>query len=402
MASINKRPNGTWRARYRDDGGREHARHFRRKTDAQAWIDEQTAKLVAGAHVTPRQARTTVGEWCDTWIEGYRGHRPTTVRQAEVHITRIRAEFGTRRLSDVRPSHVRTWCANLAAEGLADSYVYALHARLSQLFADAVHDGLVAKSPCSRRTSPAAGKQRAYVATTEQVWALHDAMPEHLRAAVLLGAFAGLRLAEACGLRVDDVDFMRGIVTPAVQYPAEPLKSETSQSSIPVGRSMALELAAHVQRHPSADGSVLIDQLGRQLAPWTLERAMRAARSGHRETLGGAHAKNCSGCLVPGLPADFRFHDLRHYFASLLIASGADVKVVQSRVRHASAKTTLDTYGHLWPDSEERTAAAIDAALAARTRSDEKRTAEDDEGPPTTSSADLRADSLRTAGGPTT
>ena len=78
------------------------------------------------------------------------------------------------------------------------------------------------------------------------------------------------------------------------------------------------------------------------------------------------------------------------------------MKVVQSRVRHASAKTTLDTYGHLWPDSEERTAAAIDAALAARTRSDEKRTAEDDEGPPTTSSADLRADSLRTAGGPTT
>ncbi|MGI8954861.1 MAG: tyrosine-type recombinase/integrase [Nocardioidaceae bacterium] len=402
MASINKRPNGTWRARYRDDGGREHARHFRRKTDAQAWIDEQTAKLVAGAHVTPRLARTTVGEWCDTWIEGYRGHRPTTVRQAEVHITRIRAEFGTRRLSDVRPSHVRTWCANLAAEGLADSYVYALHARLSQLFADAVHDGLVAKSPCSRRTSPAAGKQRAYVATTEQVWALHDAMPEHLRAAVLLGAFAGLRLAEACGLRVTDVDFMRGLVTPAVQYRAEPLKSETSQTSIPVGQSMAIELSAHVQRHPSADGSVLIDQLGRQLAPWTLERAMRAARSGHVKGLGRGHAQECAGCLVPGLPADFRFHDLRHYFASLLIASGADVKVVQARVRHASAKTTLDTYGHLWPDSEERTAAAIDAALAARTRSDEKRTAEDDEGPPTASSADLRADSLRTAGGPTT
>ena len=44
-------------------------------------------------------------------------------------------------LSAVRPSHVRTWCFQLAAEGLADSYVYALHARLSQLYADAVHDG---------------------------------------------------------------------------------------------------------------------------------------------------------------------------------------------------------------------------------------------------------------------
>ena len=65
-------------------------------------------------------------------------------------------------------------------------------------------------------------------------------MPEHLRAAVLLGAFAGLRLAEACGLRVTDVDFMRGIVSPAVQYPAEPLKSETSRTAVPIPASLAL------------------------------------------------------------------------------------------------------------------------------------------------------------------
>ncbi len=70
---------------------------------------------------------------------------------------------------------------------------------------------------------------------------------------------------------------------------------------------------------------------------------------------------------VQDLPAGFRFHDLRHYLASLLIASDADVKVVQARLRHASAKTTLDTYGHLWPDSDESTRAAIDAVLVART-----------------------------------
>jgi integrase len=69
---------------------------------------------------------------------------------------------------------------------------------------------------------------------------------------------------------------------------------------------------------------------------------------------------------VPGLPAGFRFHDLRHYFASLLIASGADIKTVQARVRHASAKTTLDTYGHLWPDRDESTRAAVEAVFAER------------------------------------
>jgi len=354
MASIKRHDNGRWRARYYDAEGKQHARHFSRRADAQMWIDEQTAKLVTGTHIAPRQARVTVGEWCDTWLEGYRGNRASTVRQAEVHLARIRAAFGSMQLGAVRPSHVRTWCAQLAAEGLADSYIYALHARLAQLYSDAVHDGLVAKSPCSRRTSPTSGKQRAYVATTEQVWALHDAVPMHLKPAVLLGAFAGLRLAEACGLRVSDVDFMRGVIVPAVQYPAEPLKTETSRTPIPIPQSLALVLSAHVVRFGAE--TLLVNEYGRQLGPWALERAVRSARA-----------------TVPGLPPTFRFHDFRHYFASLLIASGADVKVVQARLRHASAKTTLDTYGHLWPDSDDSTRAAIDAAMAAR--EDKTRTA---------------------------
>jgi hypothetical protein len=51
---------------------------------------------------------------------------------------------------------------------------------------------------------------------------------------------------------------------------------------------------------------------------------------------------------------------------SLLIASGADVKVVQARLRHASAETTLDTYGHLWPDADESARGAVGVVLAAR------------------------------------
>jgi len=53
----------------------------------------------------------------------------------------------------------------------------------------------------------------------------------------------------------------------------------------------------------------------------------------------------------------------------MLIASGTDVKVVQARWRHASAKTTLDVYGHLWPDSDDSTRAATDAVFFARQQS---------------------------------
>ena len=57
------------------------------------------------------------------------------------------------------------------------------------------------------------------------------------------------------------------------------------------------------------------------------------------------------------------FHDLRHYYASLLIRHGESVKTVQRRLGHATAAETLDTYAHLWPGSEDRTRAAIDAVL---------------------------------------
>jgi integrase len=230
--------------------------------------------------------------------------------------------------------HDKAWTAKLKADGYGDSYVYALHGRFSQIMADAVHDGILAKNPCSRRTSPGAGKQRPYCATTEQIWSLYDVFPAHLRPAILLGAFVGLRTAEGCGLRTSD--FMRGIVTPAVQWPAQPLKSETSKAPVPIPSELALQLSAAVAE--TRTDWIATDGLGGQASPWQVDRAMRTARK-----------------KIPGLPADFRFHDLRHYLAGLLIADGADVKVAQARLRHDSAKTTLDTYGHLWPDADEST-----------------------------------------------
>jgi integrase len=64
-----------------------------------------------------------------------------------------------------------------------------------------------------------------------------------------------------------------------------------------------------------------------------------------------------------GLPAGTGFHALRHYYARLLIRHGESVKTVQSRLGHASAVETLDTYSPLWPDSDDRTRDAIDSVL---------------------------------------
>src|SRR5271165_6578895 len=60
------------------------------------------------------------------------------------------------------------------------------------------------------------------------------------------------------------------------------------------------------------------------------------------------------------------FHSLRHFYVSLLIRHGESVKVVQVRLGHASAAETLDTYSPHWPDSEDRTRAALDEVLGPR------------------------------------
>ena len=146
---------------------------------------------------------------------------------------------------------------------------------------------------------------------------------------------------------MSDIDFMRGVVSPVQQYPADPLKTECPRAPIPIPASMTLVFSAHVKQFSTE--WLMTDESGTQTGPWQLQRAFRAARA-----------------AVDDLPPGFRLHDLRHFYAALLISAGLDVKVVQSRLRHASAKTTLDPYAHLCPDSDDSTRAAIDGVITAR------------------------------------
>lgn len=157
-------------------------------------------------------------------------------------------------------------------------------------------------------------------------------------------------------LRVVDVDFMRGVITPAIQYPAEPLKTEISKTAVPI----PTELSVMLNRNPNQLGSetIVAAEHGKSMAPYTFETRFREARE-----------------KIEGLPKGFRFHDLRHYFASLLISQGLDVKVVQMRLRHASAKTTLDTYSHMWPDKDEASRVAVAEVLKERLINAEKQAA---------------------------
>lgn len=114
--SIKQRPNGVWRARYRDEDGKEHARHFRTRTEAKRWLQDVTASLVRGDYVDPSRAEMTVGEWCEKWFAGYGGNKPSTVKQARTHVKRIEARFGRKKLRSIKPSDINEWTAALHQE----------------------------------------------------------------------------------------------------------------------------------------------------------------------------------------------------------------------------------------------------------------------------------------------
>lgn len=108
MASIGpKRPDGTYRARYRDAAGREHAKHFARKVDAQRWLDQVTASIVRGDYVDPREGRITLRADAGGWRKTLVG-RPATLSIVDNALDRhILPKLGDRSLATLRRSDVQ-------------------------------------------------------------------------------------------------------------------------------------------------------------------------------------------------------------------------------------------------------------------------------------------------------
>lgn len=356
MASVARRPNGQWRARYRGPDGREVARHFPRKLDAQRWLDETTAALVTGQYVDPRAGRVTLREYAETWRRA-QVHRPSTQAHTETMLRRhTYPHLGDRPLASILPSDVQAWVKRLSTT-LEPSTVGVVHGIVSGIFRAAVRDRRIVASPCESTKLPKVTPARVEPLGTDVVRRLELAAPPRWRAAVTLAAGTGMRNGEVLGLTVDRVDFLRRtvhvdrqLVEVAGQAPTlAPPKTPASVRTIPLPQVVVAALAAHLAAYPaSAGGLVFPDDDGSPMR--------RTAFS--RRVWGPARR-------AAGVSAAVKFHELRHYYASLLIRHGESVKTVQARLGHASAAETLDTYSHLWPDSDDRTREAIDAVLGA-------------------------------------
>src|SRR4051812_48984765 len=116
MASIAKRPDGRYRARYRDDAGKEHARHFNRKVDAQRWLDEVTASVITGQYVDPRAGRITFATYYAQW-KPRQIWQTTTLKAMDLAARSV--TFADLPLGRLRRSHIESWVKDMTLRGLA-------------------------------------------------------------------------------------------------------------------------------------------------------------------------------------------------------------------------------------------------------------------------------------------
>lgn len=352
-SNIARRANGKWRARYRDSRGQEHARHFDRKVDAKKWLDEITSQVVTGTYVDPNAGKITFKEYAEQWRVVQMHRQSTAVRTESILRNHAYPAFGHLEISEIRPGDIQAWVKKLLSgkRPLSASTVANLHGVVSGIFKDAVRDKRLRENPCAGTRLPRVRRAHLIPLETKQVWAIHGAVPERYQAMITLSAGSGMRQGEVFGLTADRVDFLRKTVRVDRQlvYLAgkEPFlgdpKTHASVRTIPLPDFVIEALARHIKEFGAGPtGLLFVDEKGEPL------RRNRFSVHVWRPAVKAA-----------GAPRDTGFHDLRHYYASLLIRHGCSIKVVQARLGHATAAETLDTYAHLWPDSDDQTREAI-------------------------------------------
>ena len=159
MVSIAKRPDGRWRARYRDPEGKQVAKHFHRKTDAERWLIDQHNRLNRGEWTDPELSRITVDQWAPTWLASKGALKARTTSGYEsLWRTVVKPRWGAVRLDRITYAEVVRWVAGLNAKGMSPSRVGQALFSFKQILDLAILDGRLTRNVAKPVKPPRRGK----------------------------------------------------------------------------------------------------------------------------------------------------------------------------------------------------------------------------------------------------
>lgn len=362
MASIDKRANGRWLARWREyPGGPQKTKQFARKVDAERFLVDVEHRLMTGTYTPPAAGQVTVAAYAAEWLTR-RTWAPLTreriERELRLHIV---PTLGQRPLASLRRAHVEEWAKTLRrahveagkdAMPLAASSVNAAFRTLRAMLGAAVDDDRIPRNPATGAKVPIGADAPFVPLTAVEVRAVAHGAVEHVRAAVVLAAGTGLRQGELFGLVGDRVDFLRRelrvdqqLLSPDVGPPVlGPPKSRRSYRTIVLSDLVLDVLSAHMAMFGTGEHGLLFHADGSPIGRAPAWRLIHQATS------------------AAGLDGR-AWHDLRHHHASDLLSKGVNPAKVAERLGH-DLKTLLTTYAHAMPKDDDRVRSIVDATLA--------------------------------------
>jgi integrase len=354
-----------WTATYTDQAGKRRARSFDRKRDAEAFHATVSVDLRRGIHIPDSQS-ILVAEAARIWLDACEttGLEPTTIAAYRQHVDlHIIPLLGGVKLSALSVPMVRAF-EDALRKDRSPAMVRKVRSSLGSILAEAQERGLVAQNVVrslrvrrhgrDARADTRNGKFKIGVdiPSPKEVRAIIAALEGRWRPLFLTAMFTGLRASELRGLRWGDVDLKRSELH--VRQRADRfnkmgrLKSGAGERTVPLPPLVINTLREHRLICPKGElGLVFPNGRGR------IENMSNIVRRGLHPTMIAAGVVDRDGrAKYTGL------HAFRHFYASWCINRRVDgglelpLKVVQARLGHASIQMTADTYGHLFPSTD--------------------------------------------------
>lgn len=349
-----------WQARYDDPTGREITSLWATKVEAERELLKQEGAKQTGSWLDPKAGIVTVERFAlDTWLpaQSIIGRSETEYEGAVRRY--LIPEWGHREIRSIKPSEAGAWQKLLTTKyNLSGAYPNRVARLVRGMFKLAVIDRVIPISPFERIPAPvlvASAVQPPDVAEVRQL--IEAAYRPWFKAMIEVAALTGLRSGELRGLHVDQLDLLRKelhitrqlIEEPGVQY-WDDVKTGAGRRTLPVPQRVADVLAAYLAARPAATGG-----------DWA---GLIFALPNGKPLLEGSYDYGLKRTCKKAGTKPRHWHELRHHYASVLIAGGESPKVVQRRLGHKDVMTTLRTYAHLFAEAEERTRDVLDAAWA--------------------------------------
>ncbi|MFE9766829.1 tyrosine-type recombinase/integrase [Streptomyces sp. NPDC005808] len=359
-AGSKRQPPGRWRVRWYGPDAKPKSATFQKLPEAENHQHEVEAKMRDGSYRDASAGKSTLTDVYEKWKGTLSGLEPTT-QETYLDTWRVHVEprWGDYQVRRIEWEDIAEWVGHLG-EGshgcrkVGPGRIQKIHLVLSLVLGHAVRAKRIAVNPAAGIPLPRPVPQDHVYLTHAQVDRIAEAAEEY-RLLVLLLAYTGLRWGEVSAVTVGAVDTAARRLAVRQAYKKTRgglilgLPKTHERRKVPILRSLALELEKLTKDRGAAELLFTAPGGGPLYGDNFRTRVFNPA----------VKAAGLAGLGVTP-------HKLRHTAASLGIASGADVKVVQTMLGHKSAAMTLDTYGHLFPDRLDEVADRLDRERARR------------------------------------